>query len=355
MSVLIDKKNRTYTVRWYERDRATGEITRRAKRGFETKREARKFEEEMMNVQDSTSFSRLKDLYLESLKGYANEDTRKRKRRILERYAEELFPMSVVRIQKKDILQWRNRIADLDRAVDTKNRIMEIVRAVSKFGSEYYDYPDFAKNLKAFPKNSDDIKEIKVLSQEDFGSVMENCDNEVYKRYYTFLYYTGCRRGEALALSAADVSGKTVNLNKSIRNYNKGYTPLKNRYSKRTILLSDKAYEAIEPLLQLDGDFLFGGLEPIPVTNITRNFDKALAKAGLPHYRIHDLRHSFVSNAILNGIDIVSISRYVGHANIEMTLNRYSHLLKDSEQRMIDRLNELNRPVRKWRGTGQKK
>ena len=342
MSVHFDKTNKTYTVRWREKDQITGESTQRAKRGFQTKKEARKFEEEVTDIREYASFSQLKDLYLDSLKGYANEDTRKRKRRILERYAEDLFPLNVRWIKKEQVLRWRNKIADLDRAVDTKNRIMEIVRAVSKFGAEYYDYPDFAKNLKSFPKNSDDIKEISILSPEDFDLAMENCDNEVYKRYYTFLYYTGCRRGEALALSASDIKGKTAILNKSIRNYNRGYTPLKNRYSKRSIILTDKAYNAIEPLLKLEGDFIFGGLEPIPVTNITRNFDKALKAAGLPHYRIHDLRLSFISNAILNGVDIVSISRYVGHANIEMTLNKYSHLLKDSEQRMINRLNELN-------------
>lgn len=343
MSIQLDKKKKTYTVRWYEKNQITGELVRRARRGFQTKKEARSFEDEVMSIHEYASFSQVKDLYLDSLAGYANNDTIKRRKRILDNYAAELFPLNVRWIKKEEIIRWRNKIASLNRAVETKNRVMEIVKAVSRFGNEVFDYPDFAKSLKAFPKKSTDIRDIKVLSQDDFALVMENCDNEVYKRFYTFLYYTGCRRGEALALSASDIHGKTANLNKSIRNYKNGYTPLKTRYSKRTIILTDKAYETIEPLLSLEGDFIFGGLEPIPVTNITRNFDKALAAAQLPHYRIHDLRHSFISNAILNGIDIVSISRYVGHADIEMTLNRYSHLLKDSEQRMVDRLNELNK------------
>ena len=86
---------------------------------------------------------------------------------------------------------------------------------------------------------------------------------------------------------------------------------------------------------------MFGEYEALSPTSISRNFDKACKNANLPHYRIHDLRHSFISNAILNGIDIVTVSRYVGHSDIEMTLNRYSHLLKDSEKRMIDKLNIL--------------
>lgn len=342
MSVHYDKNNKTYYVRWRETNSQTGESIHRKKSGFLTKKDARAFEERVMSIKESASFAQLMELYIDSLKGYSNEDTRASRKRILEKYAAELFPLNVRWIRKDEILRWRNGVADLDKAVDTKNRILQIVKAVSRFGAEYYDYPDFAKNLKPFPKNSDDIKEISVLSQEDFNKAMEECDNEVYKRFYTFLYYTGCRRGEAMALTKADVDGKTVSLNKSIRRHKDGFRPLKNRYSRRSIILTDKAYEAIKPLLNVEGDFIFGGLESLPATSITRTFDKALAAAGLPHYRIHDLRHSFISNAILNGIDIVSISRYVGHANIEMTLNRYSHLLKDSERRMVDRLNELN-------------
>ena len=84
-----------------------------------------------------------------------------------------------------------------------------------------------------------------------------------------------------------------------------------------------------ESLLKTEGKYLFGGLEPLCPTSITISFDNAIKKAELPHYRIHDLRHSFISNAILNGIDIVTVSKYAGHSNVEMTLNRYSHLLKD--------------------------
>ncbi len=342
MSIHYDRAKKTYTVRWREKNRATGQEIHKAKRGFTTKKEARKYEEEMEAIQDYASFDQLKDLYIESLIGYTNEETRHAKKRLFEKYAAPLFPMNVRQIKKSDLLLWRNGIAELDRSIDLKNKILQIVKAVSKFGAEYYDYPDFAKNIKAFPKNSDDINEIAVLSKENFEKMLENCSNEVYKRFYSFLYYTGCRRGEALALTKADIKGKTASLNKSIRRYKDGFRPLKNRYSKRSIILSDKAYDSIEPLLDTEGDFIFGGTEPLPTTSISRNFDAALKKAGLDHYRIHDLRHSFISNAILNGVDIVSISRYVGHANIEMTLNRYSHLLKDSEQRMINRLNELN-------------
>ena len=295
----------------------------------------------MINIKETASFSTLKDMYLDSLSGYASKDTIYSKKRIIEIYCTSLLPMNVRDIKNQDMLTFKNYVFSLDRSLSVKNRIIQIVKAVSKFGYEYYEFPHFAKVLKSFPKTSDDVKEMGVISPDDFNLIVENCENKVYRNFYILLYHTGMRRGEAMALLKSDIKGKHADLNKSIRRPNQGFRPLKNVSSKRNIMLDDIAYNAIKPLLKTDGEFVFGEHEALSPTSITRNFENACKKANLPHYRIHDLRHSFISNAILNGIDIVTVSRYVGHSNIEMTLNRYSHLLKDSEKRMIEKLNNL--------------
>ena len=74
---------------------------------------------------------------------------------------------------------------------------------------------------------------------------------------------------------------------------------------------------------------------------IVLEFHKACETAGIGHHRIHDLRHSFITNAITSGADIVSVSKYVGHTDIETTLNKYSHLLKERERSMIADLERL--------------
>lgn len=341
MSILYDKDRKTYQVRWTETNSITGEKTKRAKRGFQTKKEARKFEEEMNNMNDYLSFFQLSNLYIDSLKGYANEETLNSKKAIIQKYCTSLLPLNVRNITKQNMIDFKNEIYDSGRSLSHKNKIIRLVKAISKYGYEYFEYPNFALTLKAFPKTSDDVREINTISISDFDLIVENIDNEVYKRFIIFLYHTGVRRGEAMALLKSDIEGKYASLNKSIRIGKNGFKPLKNASSKRTILLDDIAYESIEPLLKTEGDFIFGEYAPLPATSITRYFDNALKKANLPHYRIHDLRHSFVSNAILNGNDIVSVSKYVGHSDIERTLNTYSHLLKDSEKRLIDNMNNM--------------
>lgn len=341
MSIIYDKDRKTYQVRWTERNITTGEIVKRAKRGFTTKKEARRFEDEVISLNNYSSFGQLAELYINSLKGYANDETLQSKHSLLHKYCSALLPLNVRSIKRQDMVDFKNSIYDSQRSLSLKNKILRLVKAISKFGYEYYDYPNFAVTLKAFPRSSDDVKEMNVISIDDFDLIVQNVSNEVYKRFFIFLYHTGMRRGEAMALLKSDIKGKYANINKSIRRSKTSFKPLKNVYSKRNILLDDIAYESIKPLLETEGQFLFGEYEALSATSVARHFNSALKKAGLPHYRIHDLRHSFISNAILNGIDIVTVSKYVGHSDIERTLNTYSHLLKDSEQKMIGQLNHI--------------
>lgn len=55
--------------------------------------------------------------------------------------------------------------------------------------------------------------------------------------------------------------------------------------------------------------------------------------------RIHDFRHSFASLCINNDVPIAIISEYLGHENISTTLDIYSHLYPDSQNKLVEKLN----------------
>ena len=73
-------------------------------------------------------------------------------------------------------------------------------------------------------------------------------------------------------------------------------------------------------------------------TSIERIKNNAVKKAGVKKIRIHDFRHSHASNLIGEGMDIVAVSKRLGHSNVEMTLSVYTHLLNKNNDRMINYL-----------------
>jgi integrase len=80
---------------------------------------------------------------------------------------------------------------------------------------------------------------------------------------------------------------------------------------------------------------------PIAPVTIQGRFRKYIEKAGVKPIRIHDLRHSFATNLINSGANIVAVSKYLGHANINQTLKTYTHLLKSTDERLVQSVNEM--------------
>jgi integrase len=71
---------------------------------------------------------------------------------------------------------------------------------------------------------------------------------------------------------------------------------------------------------------------------VRRVFEPALRRAGLPKIRFHDLRHSFASLLIAQGEHPKLISEQLGHASVQITLDRYGHLLPASYDSAGERL-----------------
>lgn len=58
-----------------------------------------------------------------------------------------------------------------------------------------------------------------------------------------------------------------------------------------------------------------------------------LQKAGLPNIRFHDLRHTFATHALTSGVDAKTLSGILGHTNASFTLDTYTHVTTDMQQR----------------------
>ena len=92
-----------------------------------------------------------------------------------------------------------------------------------------------------------------------------------------------------------------------------------------------------------DLDLVICGLEGnyLNPRYILKMFDKLLAEAGLPHMRIHDLRHCVITLLTGEGVDPLSIQQLAGHEDIVTTLGVYGHFNPAMAQVIADKLGGL--------------
>ena len=130
------------------------------------------------------------------------------------------------------------------------------------------------------------------------------------------LLLTGCRRGEILNLQWREVGEDILEL-------------VDSKTGPRTVFLSPKEKAIIERQPRLDSSWVF----PSPVNRekprteepVDRLWRMARKQAGIEDVRLHDLRHSVASQAVLNGVPLPVVARLLGHSQVSMTL-RYAHV-----------------------------
>ena len=85
-------------------------------------------------------------------------------------------------------------------------------------------------------------------------------------------------------------------------------------------------------------------LEP---SSINTTLNKITEKAGIEHINFHALRHTFATRALENGIPAKVVQAILGHSDISLTLNLYTHVLDSTAQQEMAKLNDLFIPPKK--------
>ena len=344
MSVYKDTKRGTYYISHYYRDPVTNAAKKKVKRGFKTKTEATAYEKENFIKEELVHPQEKSMKFCDVAKSWAeyNQSSSESKRQHDEHFKyrfAKYYEKPISEISKSDLIQWRIELAKSDFSTATKNITIGYVKSVFRFASEMYGISDPSSVLKRLKKSNHEILEdYQVWTPEEFSRFVSVIDDE-YKVFFEFLYWTGCRRGEAIALQKSDLVGKFVNIKYSQRDATTGLRPTKTR-QRRKIELDDVLLEHLKPLLKISGPYLFGGNHALAPTSIDRIFKRGIEESGVKKIRIHDLRHSHATWLINKGVNIVAVSKRLGHSTIEQTLKTYTHLLETSEYDMMLTLNQ---------------
>jgi integrase len=171
---------------------------------------------------------------------------------------------------------------------------------------------------------------------------------------WRLLAWTGMRRGEALGLQWGDIRFNDACL--SIRRTvaladNKIYlsTPKSGLarvidLDRETVRVLRRFRKELERLTDRRAplsasDFLFHqNGAPLNPNAISKRFSALVIESGLPTIRLHDLRHTHASHLILSGANPRIVQERLGHADVIITLNTYSHLLPTSQKSALDSL-----------------
>ena len=168
---------------------------------------------------------------------------------------------------------------------------------------------------------------MKTLTAEQLAAFFREARNSgVFEMYYLELV-TGLRRGELLGLKWED-----VNLNYATLTIRRQITRINGEVVEAPLKTLSIGSDAIEILTgqrqKVSGEYVFpsptGG--PISPDSVLNMLHRVLGRAGLPKVRFHDLRHTFATLAIQNGVDVKTVSGMLGHYSAGFTLDTYAHV-----------------------------
>ena len=143
---------------------------------------------------------------------------------------------------------------------------------------------------------------------------------------FRLLLYTGARLSEIQTLKWEHIRGDRIHL----------------QYSKtgaKTIPLNGPALEILATTERIDGNpyVIVGTGEKAHLTDLQKPWRRVRKAAGLEDVRIHDLRHTFASEAVMGGESLPMVGRILGHTQAQTTA-RYAHLADDPLRKASERI-----------------
>lgn len=199
------------------------------------------------------------------------------------------------------------------------------------------------------PKPAERV-EMKTWTDGQLHIFLEVARDHRHSALWWILGTTGMRRGEALGLrwSDVDLDKAEIKVQRALVTGDGGkmWSTPKTRAGWRTVSIDEdavavlrahKARQNAEKLAlgesYLDDDLVTAQEDgqTVSPTRVTEQFGRLLRRAGLPHIRLHDLRHTYATLALEAGVNPRVVQEALGHSHVSVTLGIYSHV-KQSQQ-----------------------
>ncbi len=287
-----------------------------------------------------------------------NKQKEQSKATLKERFNNHILPYfkdyDIYKISENDYLLWQHEINKMQYSNNFKKNLHYLMSGFFEYLIRYYKIDsNIPKRVGQFQENIEN-KIHHTYTPKELKKFIRYLENDIYKTFFTFMYFTGTRPGETMAITFQDLQDHTISINKTIsEHYIDGKrvigTP-KTKSSNRTIPLDRKLYKSLLKLKKYyqqensnfnENFYIFGGFKPLAPTTINRYKNKACIKANLTPLKLHEFRHSHATLLYDRNIPVQSIKERLGHSSTNTTLGTYIHLTKRQEKRVLRTLNFL--------------
>jgi len=282
--------------------------------------------------------------------------------------------MDIFIITTQVIADWTEYMLNKELSIGTLNKIKNILNSIFDFAIKKYELEkNPSKIYGPFEQKKDEVivdeEKIRYITLEEFNKFISVIDNEMWKSFFIFAFYTGCRKGEIQALTWKDVDFKNneiiINKTLSIKNVTttESYkiTSTKNNLNRKVKMsktLSDTLLQYKKEVSNYidfnDSWFVFGNVRFLPQITIDRYKHKFFALSSVKEITMHEFRHSHVSLLINEYIRtskeknmkvdtakfFLMMSNRMGHT-IDVMQRTYMHLFPTIQDEIIDLLDNL--------------
>lgn len=301
---------------------------------------------------------KFEDAYREYLK-YVSIKQKIQSKGILEqRFQNKILPFfcnyNIHDIKEIDYLNWQHEIEKYNYSDNYKKNLHYLISGFFEYCILFYGLKsNIAKKVGCFK-----LKNIKTehdfYTLNEFKRFIKCVDNNIYKQFFTFMFFTGCRPGEAMALRFSDLEYCSISISKTISEHSYNGSRVvcdpKSICSYRVISIDKKLYNNllslkdfyIKKYKRTNYDYyIFGGFKPLAPTSINRHKNKACLLANIRPIKLHEFRHSHASLLNSFNVSINDIKDRLGHEDVKITSSVYIHSTDKNKKRIMRILNLL--------------
>jgi integrase len=209
-------------------------------------------------------------------------------------------------------------------------------------------------------------KEMKTLNDSQVRSFLSLLTGTRNDAFFWVAISTGLRQGELLGLKWADLDwrNRSIHVQRQVQRLAQGglgFSEPKSDAGNRSVVLGKAVMEKLRAHIAIQDmeksfagkswqefDLIFPSTKGTPLDhrNIFRTFKDLLKQAGLPDIRFHDLRHTAATLMFKQGVHPKVVQERLGHSDIALTLNTYSHVMPSMQDDAADLIDEILVPIK---------